>query len=54
MTNLDAGAPTPNHMFVVAIAPNAAAWSTLAQTLNAGSEGGVSGCGARLNCIAAV
>jgi hypothetical protein len=38
-------------MFVVAIAPREAEWSTVAQTLNGGSAGGVVGCGTRLNCI---
>jgi hypothetical protein len=48
--NRSAGAPTPNQMFVVAIAPSEATWSTLAQTLNEGSDGGVEGWGTRLSC----
>jgi hypothetical protein len=47
-----AGAPTPNQMFVVAVTPNAAECSTLTQTLNGGSEGGVAGCETRFSCIA--
>jgi len=52
MTKRCAGALTPNQMLVVAIAPSEAAWSTVAQTLNPGSAGGVDGWGKRLNCMA--